>query len=186
MQCWRCSCASLLLRSCKAYTRRDQAEIDTVRTQQIVMAAVVVDERILQRECVEAAGRPGVPRDLFRLRCQPALRRVFLDHDHMLMASERISDAIDVERLERVTRNERHRLALSFEGLRELYCLLRDHAVGKDANVAAACQVAQLSEDPRIDRLFGEIGLACLADAKIDRPFLLRGAVSRRFRAFGW
>src|SRR5262249_1860807 len=100
---WPCSWAPFLLRSCQTYTRRDRTEVETMRAQQVVMAAVVVNERILQRECVETAGRPGVPCNLLRSRCQPALRRVLLNHDHMLMASDRISDAIDIERLERVT-----------------------------------------------------------------------------------
>ena len=69
--------------------------------------------------------------------------------------------------------------------LGELHRLLHDDAVGEDADIAAALEVAQLAEHPRVDRLVGEVRLAGLAEAQIDRAVLLLGALARRLRDLG-
>ena len=65
----------------------------------VVVAAVVVDEGILQRERIEAAAGLHVPSDLLGARRETALRRVFLDDDDVLVPGKRLADAGDVERL---------------------------------------------------------------------------------------
>jgi len=59
-------------------------DAQAMRRQQIVVAAVVVDEAVLQREGVEAAFGGDIPGDLLGLRREPALRHILLDDDHLL------------------------------------------------------------------------------------------------------
>src|SRR5215510_11686464 len=118
--------------------------------QQVVMAAVVVDESVLQGEGVEPAGRPRVPRNLLGARGKASLRRVLLDDHHVLVTRKRLRDAIDVERLHGVAGDYRNRLARGFEAFSELHCFLHDDSVGQNAYVAAALDVAQLAEYPGV------------------------------------
>ena len=102
-------------RSSGPYLRRDGADIQPVRRQQIIMAAVIVDEGILQRERVEPAARLDVPGDLLGLRRQAALRRMLLDDDDVPVPPQRVADALDVERLHRMARDDGDRFALRLE-----------------------------------------------------------------------
>ena len=90
----------------------DASRRQSVRGEQIVVRAVVVDEPVLQCEHVEAADGLAVPGELLGLRRQPALGRMLLDDDHVLVSLQRIDDTGAVERLERMHRHERDRLAL--------------------------------------------------------------------------
>ena len=63
------------------------------------MAAVVVDEPVLQGERIEPAARLNVPRDLLGLRGQPALGDMLLDDDDMLVLPERGDNSFAIERL---------------------------------------------------------------------------------------
>src|SRR5262245_20636464 len=114
--------------------------------QQVVMAAVIMDESILQGESVEPAGRPRIPRDLLGAWGKASLRRVLLDDHHVPVTRKRLRDAIDIERLHGVAGDHRNRLARGFETFSELHCLLDDDSIRQNAYVAAALDVAQLAE----------------------------------------
>src|SRR5947208_2382150 len=74
---------------CQAEPRRHLADVEPMRREQLVVAAVVVDEFVPQREGAELAARLDVPGDLLDLRRQAALRRVLLDDDDAAMLDER-------------------------------------------------------------------------------------------------
>ena len=63
------------------------------------MAAVIVDESILQGEGVEPAGCPRIPRNLLGARGKTSLRRVLLYDYHVPVTRKRLRDAINIERL---------------------------------------------------------------------------------------
>ena len=110
---------------------------------------------------------------------------MLLDDHHVLVTRKRLRNAIDIERLHGVARDHRNRFSRGFEAFGELHCLLHDDSIGQNAYVAAALDVAQLAEHPGVDRLVGIVRFARLADAQIDRPLFLRGAIVRRLGALG-
>src|SRR5215469_2632585 len=110
--------------------------------QQVVMAAVIVDESILQGEGVEPAGRPRIPRNLLGAGGKASLRRVLLDDYYVPVTRKRLRDAIDIERLHGVAGDDRNRFSRSFEAFSELHRLLHDNAIGQNAYVAASFDVA--------------------------------------------
>ena len=71
--------------------------------QEVMVAAVVVDEPILQRKGVQPATRLDIPRDLLGLRREPALRHVLFDDDYMVVLAKCGGDAVTIEGLQRVT-----------------------------------------------------------------------------------
>ena len=75
-------------------------------TEQIVVAAVVMDKSILEGEGVEPARRFRIPGNLLGARRQASLRSVLLDHHNVLVASERISDAIGLRVWQETTETE--------------------------------------------------------------------------------
>ena len=152
----------------------DPPGFEAVRGEQIGVAAELVDELVLQREGVEAAAGLHLPGELLGLGGEAAVRRLLLDDDHLAWSARPGPDALAVERLERVRRDDRHAAAGGGQPVGDLDRHLHDQAVGDHAGIAALAQVAQLAEHPRLDGLGGEIRLAGLADAQIDRPVLLR------------
>src|SRR6185312_8220716 len=101
------------------------------------MAAVVVNELVLQRERVEAATRAALPGNLLRLRREPALRDVLFDHDDLLVSPQGLGNSGAVQRLHGMRRDDRDRLALLGDAISDLDRHLRDDAEGKHADIAA-------------------------------------------------
>src|SRR5665213_1661871 len=164
-------------------TMDDLRNAQTVRGQQIVVAAVIVDESVLQREGVETALRLDVPGDLLGLRRKPALRYMLLDDDDVLVVPKGGDDAVAVERLDRVSRDQRGRDAPRLKAVGEFGRHFGDDAVRQDADIGAAAQVAQLAEDPRLGAL-GQIRFARLADPQVNGAVLLPCAPARGLGAF--
>src|SRR5260370_24825956 len=115
--------------------------IDAMGAQQVVMAAIIVDEGILQSKGVEPAGRPRIPGNLLGAGSKASLRRMLLDDHYVLVTRKGLRDAIDIERLHGVARDHRNRFSCGFEAFGELHRLLHDDTVGQNAYSAAPLDV---------------------------------------------
>ena len=125
-----------------------------MRIENIVVAAVAMDEGILERKRVEPAGCAGVPGQFFHAHGETAVRRAFLDDDDMSIGPQNLGQSFAVERLERMDRNNRRAFAGRLKSLGESKGALHDRPVGENADVAALAQPTQLAENPRIGRRF--------------------------------
>src|SRR6185437_9021441 len=98
--------------SVEADAPRDRRYAQSMRRQQILVAAIVMNEGILQREGIEPAIRVDVPGDLLALGRESALRHVLLDDNDVLMSLQSFNHAFTVKGLHSMRRDHRDRLAL--------------------------------------------------------------------------
>src|SRR6185437_16447518 len=86
----------------------DTAGRQAVGVQHLVMAAVAMDEFILEGEGVDAAARLLVPGKLLHPRREARAGQRLLDHDDAPMGGQRLGKPRAVEGLQRVDGSDRH------------------------------------------------------------------------------
>src|ERR1700677_4037811 len=97
--------------SLKTEPGRHLGHTKPVGVENVVVTAVAMNKSVLQRERIEPAGRTGVPGQLFHAHSEAAVRRTFLDHDHVGVSSQNLGKGTAIERLERMDRNNRRAFA---------------------------------------------------------------------------
>ena len=120
------------------------------------MTSIAMDEFILQGEGVEAAVRPGVPGDFLDSRAKATVGNMLLHDHYAAMTAKGLSDAIRIERLNRMAGNDGNTFALlRLQASGNIHRHFDGRAIGQDTGVFATLDVADAANLEWVDGFVG-------------------------------